>query len=73
MRRRGCEAARFLTPYANFFRINFDALSERAEVIAAVASRLDSHMPAGLPGERIECLRCDARISGATTAYRSKA
>jgi hypothetical protein len=36
---------------ANFFRVHFDALGERAEVIAAVAAALGAHTPAGLPGE----------------------
>jgi hypothetical protein len=45
----------------NFFRADFDALSERAEVIATVAARLGPHPLAGSPGECFESLRCGAR------------
>jgi hypothetical protein len=36
-------------------------LGERAKVIAAVAAGLGAHAPAGLPGKRLERLRCNAR------------
>jgi hypothetical protein len=60
-RRRACAAARFSTHDANFFRVHLDALGERAEVVAAVAAALRPHALPGLPGERLESLRCDAR------------
>ena len=44
-----------------FFLIAFDALGERAEVIAAVAAVLGSHALAGCPGKRLERFRCDRR------------
>ena len=47
----------FRTHDANFFRVDFDALGERAEGVAAVAAALGPHAPAGLPGERLEGLR----------------
>jgi hypothetical protein len=46
---------------ANFFRVHFDELGQRAEVVAAVSARLGLHAPAGLAGERFQRLRCDAR------------
>jgi hypothetical protein len=45
----------------NFFRVHFDALGERAEVIAPVATALGPHALPSLPGERPERLCCDAR------------
>ena len=42
---------------ANFFRIHFDALGQRAEVVAAVAARLGSHALAGVAGEGFQRLR----------------
>jgi hypothetical protein len=36
---------------ANFFRLHFDELGQRAEVVAAVSARLGLHAPAGLAGE----------------------
>jgi hypothetical protein len=42
---------------ANFFRVDFDALSERAEVVTAVAAALDAHAPAGQAGKRLERTR----------------
>src|SRR5262245_57888182 len=41
---------------ANFFRVHFDALGERAEVIATVAAAVGAHSFAGLSGERFESL-----------------
>src|SRR5262249_30837295 len=46
---------------ANFFRAHLDALSERAQVVAAVAARLGAHAPAGGPGKRLESGWCDGR------------
>ena len=46
---------------AQFFLIDFDALGERAKMIAAVAAVLGPHALAGRPGKRLESLRCDAR------------
>src|SRR5262245_43608487 len=46
---------------ANFFRVDFDALGERAQVVATVAAALGAHPSAGLPGECLERLRRDAR------------
>src|SRR5882757_7482218 len=45
---------------AQFFLIDFDALGERAKMIAAVAAVLGPHAPAGCPGKRLESLRCDS-------------
>jgi hypothetical protein len=41
----------------NLLRIDFDALGERAEVIAAIAAALGPHALAGVPGEGLERLR----------------
>ena len=41
---------------AQFFLIDFDALAERAKVIAAVASAVRPHPLAGCPGKRFESL-----------------
>jgi hypothetical protein len=49
---------------AQFFLIDFDALGERAEVIAAVATAIGPHTLARRPGKRLERFRCDRR-SGA--------
>jgi len=38
---------------ANFFRVDFDAPSERAQVIATIAAVLGAHSLASLPGEKI--------------------
>lgn len=48
----------FGTSDANFFGVDFDALGERAQVVAAVAARLGPCAPADLPGKRLEGLRC---------------
>jgi hypothetical protein len=54
---------------ANFLRVDFDALGECAEVIAAVAARLGPHAPAGLLGERFEDLsRCSAPAARSASA-----
>src|SRR6266699_978395 len=46
---------------AQFFLIDFDALGERAEVVAAVAAAIDPQALAGRPGKRLEGLWCDGR------------
>jgi hypothetical protein len=46
---------------ANLLRIDFDALGECAKVVATIAAAFCPHPLAGLPGERFESLRCDAR------------
>jgi hypothetical protein len=46
---------------AKFFLIDFDALGERAEVVAAVASALGPHPLAGGPGKRLKGLWRDGR------------
>jgi hypothetical protein len=48
---------------ANFVRVGLNALDERAEMVTAVAARLGPHPLAGLPSERLEGLRRDARLS----------
>jgi hypothetical protein len=45
-----------------FFLIDFDALGERAKMIAAVAPVLGPRALAGCPGKRLESLRRDAQI-----------
>jgi hypothetical protein len=50
-----------LTHDANLFRVHFDPLDQRAEVIATVAAALGPHAPSGLAGEGHEHLRRDAR------------
>src|ERR1700681_4271864 len=54
----------FRSPDAQFFLVDFDPLSERAEVIAAVAAAVGPHPLAGRPGKRLESLWCECR-SGA--------
>jgi hypothetical protein len=56
--RRACAEDAFRSHDAQFFLIDFDALGERAEVIAAVTT------VARRPGKRLERFRCDRR-SGA--------
>src|SRR5262245_57496488 len=46
---------------ANFFRVHFHALGKCAQMVAAIAAAVGSHPLAGLLGERLESLRCDAR------------
>src|SRR5258706_2456618 len=46
---------------AQFFLIDFDALGERAQVIAAVAAAIGAHALAGCSGKCLESLRCDSR------------
>src|SRR5262249_20881187 len=41
----------------NPFRVNFDSLSERAQVVATVAAALGPHTLASRPGKRFESLR----------------
>ena len=46
---------------AQFFLVDFDALGERAEVIAAVAAAIGPHSLAGGPGKRLQRFWCDRR------------
>src|SRR5262249_50972312 len=51
-RRRARAAVRFRAHDAPLFRVDFDALSERAEVITTVAARSGPQPLTGLPGKR---------------------
>jgi len=46
---------------ANFLPIRIDALRECAQVVAAIAASFAADAPAGLPGECLERMRCEAR------------
>ena len=58
---KGTQQYAFRAHDANLFRIDFNALGECAEVVAAIAAALGAHALAGLPGECFERLRRDAR------------
>lgn len=53
-RRRACAAVRFRAHDAKFLRVDFDALGQRAKVIAAIAAALGPHSLARRPGKGLD-------------------